>query len=118
MVFFVGFKDLLKEVKGQQRRDMVLKILEYLTDNTGLDLRTWKKAEELMVGEGILTKGGVMDIREHIKEKGRWEGMQEGMQQGMQQVALNMLKSDFKTSVISKITGLSEEEIQKLKNNG
>ena len=115
---FVGFKDLLKEVKGQQRRDMVLKILEYLTDNTGLDLRTWKKAEELMVGEGILTKGGVMDIREHIKEKGRWEGMQEGMQQGMQQVALNMLKSDFKTSVISKITGLSEEEIQKLKNNG
>ena len=26
-----------------------------------------------------------MDIREHIKEKGRWEGRQEGMKQGMRQ---------------------------------
>ncbi len=70
---FIEFKDLLKKAKGQEKKNTVLKILEYLTDNTGLDLKTWKKAEELIVEEGILTKGGIMDIREHIKEKGRWE---------------------------------------------
>ncbi len=95
-------------------------------------LKKAKGFERLIMEEGILTKGGVMDIREHIKEKGRWEGrqegikegmqkgmqqgMQKGMQKGMQQVALNMLGGKFKVPVISKITGLSEEEIKKLKN--
>ncbi len=54
-------------------------------------------------------------------EKGRAEGMQKGMEkgrsEGIEEVALNMLKSNFKFSVISKITGLSEVEIEKLKNN-
>ena len=49
-----------------------------------------------------------MDIREHIKEKGRWEGRQE--------VVLNMLKEKADISFISKVTGLSEKEIKKLKN--
>ena len=109
---FVGFEDLLKLSKGQQKKDTVLKILEYLIDNTGLDLKTWEKAEQLIREEGILPKGGVMDIREHIKEKGRWEGRQEGRQE----VALNMLKSRLDTSLICKVTGLSEKEINKLKN--
>ena len=113
---FVEFKELLKKAKEPQRKDTILKILEYLQDNTGLDLKTWKKAEELIVEEGILTKGGVMDIREHIKEKGRWEGRQEGRKEGRQQVALNMLENKFKPSVICKITGLSENSIKKLKN--
>ena len=34
----------------------------------------------------------------------------------MQQAALNMLGGKFKVPVISKITGLSEKEIKKLKN--
>ena len=121
---FVEFKDFLKKTKEPQRKDTILKILEYLQDNTGLDLNTWKKSERLIMEEGILTKGGVMDIREHIKEKGRWEGRQEGMKEGMrkgvqkgrQEVALNMLENKFKPSVICKITGLSENSIKKLKN--
>ena len=53
-----------------------------------------------------------MDIREHIKEKGRWEGRQEGRQE----VVLNMLKEKADISFISKVTGLSAKEIKKLKN--
>ncbi len=121
---FLGFEDLLKQSKGPQKKDTILKILEYLIDNTGLDLKTWKKAEQLIMEEGILPKGGVMDIREHIREKGRWEGrqegrqegMQKGMQKGMQTVALNMLKEKADPAFISKVTGLSEKEIKKLKN--
>ncbi len=50
-------------------------------------------------------------------EKGMQKGMEKGRAEGMEEVALNMLKSNFKLSVISKITGLSEAEIEKLKNN-
>ena len=73
-----------------------------------------------------------MDIRQEIKEEGIQEGiqkglkagrqeglqkgMQAGMQKGMQAVALNMLKNKFKLSVISEMTGLSEDQINRLKN--
>ena len=49
-------------------------------------------------------------------EKGRKEGMQKGMQKERQVVALNMLKKQLDFSLISEVTGLSEEEIKKLKN--
>ena len=49
--------------------------------------------------------------------KGRLEGRQEGKQEGRQAVAVNMLKNEFKLSVISEVTGLSEDQINKLKNN-
>ena len=54
-------------------------------------------------------------------QKGHAEGMQKGMQKGRQTekqaVALNMLKSGLDSSLICKVTGMSEEEINKLKNN-
>ena len=69
-----------------------------------------------------------MNIREYIKEEGRQEGIQKGrqegrqegiqkgMQEGRQQVVLNMLQKRLDTSLISEVTGLSEEEIKKLQN--
>lgn len=52
-------------------------------------------------------------------EKGREEGREQGIQQGMQQgedntkrlLACNMLTEGFDTAVVSKITGLTEEEV-------
>ena len=105
---FLDFKDILDDLKGERRKDTILKILEYLFDNTDLDVKTWKKAEALLIEEGLLTKGGIMDIREHIREKGRWEGRQE--------VVLNMLKKKLDITLISEVTGLSKKEIKKLKN--
>ena len=61
-----------------------------------------------------------MDVREIIKEQGRWEGerkgLRKGRQEGQQQVILNMLKKKMDISFISEVTGLSEKEIKKLKN--
>ena len=54
-------------------------------------------------------------------EKGRVEGMKKGIEkgraEGMQAVALNMLKEKVDTSFICKVTGLSTDEINKLKNS-
>ena len=100
---------------------MELRILEYLRDNTNLDLKIWKKAEKLLIEAGILKQGGLMqDVWEIIKEKGRWEGerkgLRKGRQEGRQEVVLNMLKEKADISFISKVTGLPEKEIKKLKN--
>ena len=120
---FVEFEDILKGLKNKKKNETILKILEYLIDNTGLDFKTWKRAEKLIVEKGILTKGGIMDIREHIKDKGRWEGRKEGLKEGLKEgrqeekrkVILKMLQKETDISFISEVTGLSEEEILKLK---
>ncbi|MCY4320957.1 MAG: hypothetical protein OXC37_00910 [Bdellovibrionaceae bacterium] len=41
--------------------------------------------------------------------------LEEGIQEGRKETALNMLKEDFEISIISKVTGLAENEILKLK---
>ena len=62
---FGDFEDILKPLSGKQQKDMSLAILEYLFDNTGLDLKTWKETEKLIIEAGILTRGGFMNIREN-----------------------------------------------------
>ncbi len=135
---YAEFEEILKSLKGQARKTVELRILEYLRDNTELDSKTWEKAEKLLIEAGILKQGGLMqDVREIIKEKGRWEGerkglkkglkkgrqegrqegLQEGLQEGRQQVVLNMLKEKADIAFISKVTGLSEKTIRKLKND-
>ena len=94
----------------------VVSIIRYLSKNTKLDLKEWKEAESLLVEEGILTKGGHMDVFERIRQEERQEGIQTGRQEGRQAVILNMLKEKADLSFISKVTGLSEAEIKKLKN--
>ncbi|MDE0119340.1 MAG: Rpn family recombination-promoting nuclease/putative transposase, partial [Bdellovibrionales bacterium] len=118
---YAEFEEILKDLKGKERRTVELRILEYLRDNTELDSKIWEKAEKLLIEAGVLKQGGLMqDVREIIKEKGRWEGEREGLkkgrQEGRQEVVLNMLKEKADITFISKVTGLSEKAIKKLKN--
>ncbi|MCZ6902356.1 MAG: transposase, partial [Rickettsia endosymbiont of Ixodes persulcatus] len=58
-------------------------------------------------------------LAHHWKEEGIQQGIEKGMQlgkaEGKYEVAKNMLISD--SDFISKVTGLSMDEINKLKNN-
>ena len=99
----------------------------------------FKKGEIMNIREAILERGiqkGILKGRqEGIHEgilKGRMEGKMEGLQEGIQQgihegkmeglqegrveMVLNMLKKDAEISFISDVTGLSQDEIKKLKN--
>ena len=49
-------------------------------------------------------------------EKGRKEGRKEGREEAVRKLVLKMLREDADKTFISKITGLSEDEIIKLKN--
>lgn len=52
---------------------------------------------------------------EEGKAKGRLAGKREGKIEGKIEVALNALKRGFSVKVIAEMTGLSENEIRKLK---
>ena len=139
-----GFLNVLKEVWLLKAEEDVLKEAVFLFDNwpgdkddlllslgdyfwatvPGMTEELWKKVENEACKKGIFSKGGYMNIREYIKEEGRQEGIQkgiqkgrqEGIQEGRQQVVLNMIQKKLDASLISELTGLSEEEIKNLKN--
>ena len=101
--------------KGEEMK----RAMEHLQDlSQDEEVRRWEEAREKFIRDQRAEKAYAFDEgMEKGMQKGRAEGMEKGMQKGMQAVALNMLKSNFKLSVISKITGLSEAEIEKLKNS-
>ena len=114
-----GIEDMLSEALSLfdnwtgDKDDLLVNLGNYFWSAVpGMNRELWTKLESLAVKRGIFTKGGYMDIREHIKEEGR----QEGMQQKQQQVVLNMLREKADMGFICKVTGLPEEEIKKLKN--
>ena len=111
--------------------EWILAVAKYLK-SAGVSLKAWDKLEKEALKKGLLKKGGYMDIREEIRMEGRIEGRQEGWQKGQQEgwqkgqqegwqkglqaVVRNMLKNNLDMSLICKVTGLSEKEINKLKN--
>ena len=99
------------------RDNLILSVGNYLWAAVrGMRADLWKELERDGVKQGIFSKGGYMNTREYIKEEGRQEGRQAGRQEVIQQVVLNMLKKKLDTSLISEVTGVSEEEVKKLKN--
>ena len=74
----------------------------------GMTTDLWEELEREGVKQGVFSKGGYMNTREYIKEEGRQERDKE--------IVLNMLKEKAGIDFICKVTGLSEEEVKKLKN--
>jgi predicted transposase/invertase (TIGR01784 family) len=61
-------------------------------------------------------RGKIMTIAERLIEKGKLEGIHEGMMKGKLEVAKNMLAMGQSIQLITRITGLSEEELNRLNN--
>ena len=106
---------LFGELSGENE-DFILYVLDYLESMKVVTNKSWRDLEKELVLEGTFKKGGFMDIREEIKERGRLEGRQEGWQKGQQEIVSNMLKKSADIAFISEMTGLSVDAIKKLKN--
>ena len=50
-----------------------------------------------------------------IRKKGQREGMKVGQKIGIMQVARNMLRAKMNIMVVKDLTGLTEEELKKIK---
>lgn len=108
---------LLKDFEGKQD-ELIVSAADYLLRAVpGMNRELWETAEKRAVARGLLQKGGYMNVTERLKEEGRQEGRQEGWQKGRQEVILKMLKEKADIAFISKVTGLSEKAIRKLKSN-
>ncbi len=136
-----GLVSLFWGVASGIKRDQVLLSVVHYMRSLGVGFDVWGKVERLLVNEGLFKKGGYMDIREHIKaegiregwqkgqqegwqkgqqegwQKGQQEGWQKGRQEYQQELILKMLEAKADLSLISKVTGLSEQKLKKLKND-
>ena len=119
--FIKGSSSLTEEGrKALFRKSEVFKMAESALKDLSVDssVRVLEKLREKWV------RDQVTDFK-YATQKGHEEGMQKGMEKGMQKgmqkerraVALNMLKEQADMCFICKVTGLSEEEIDKLKSN-
>ena len=98
--------DQLEEVS----RDEALQILADAREKARMD----KIAELDYSREEGLAKGRQEGLAQGM-EKGMEKGLAQGMEKGRQEVILNMLKKKADITFISEVTGLSVEEIKKLK---
>ena len=92
-------------------KNEVKEMLEYMNDDSLLVARFYdpdKRREFYM--EGFREEG-----REQGREEERLQGRKEGEKNGIFSVALNMFKKKYKIEDIEEVTGLSKEEIIKLK---
>ena len=91
-----------------------------MAEVTGRIVKLSKEVSDQMIDQAI-QKDRIDRVaeREYAKEEGieqgRKEGLEKGMEKGMALVAVNMLKTKTDISFIAQMTGLSEEEILKLK---
>ncbi len=109
---------LFKEMLQRQRdtEGIILNILKYLLKGYKMKPELCEKMELEMIKEDLIKKGGYMDARDYFREEGRQEGRQAGRKERDKEVILNMLKEKADIAFISKVTGLSEKAIRKLKN--
>ena len=56
--------------------------------------------------------------RESGREEGREEGLKEGLGEERLKIAMNLIRVGASCEIISQATGLSEEEVSRLKNIG
>ena len=131
-IWSLGKDKVLDEGKIEELFSLSDKLSEEERKNLGLKAINYARRyypdfnwEVLLEEKGLnQTGGGTMSLwqdtlaeeREQGLKKGLQKGRQEGLQAGRQAVILNMLKEKADLSFISKVTGLSEEEINKLKN--
>ena len=104
----------------KRKKDLLVGLSDYLHKARGISFELLKKVEKRAITEGILKKGGYMNFTEEIKKEAKLEGWQKGQKEGWQkrnrEVILKMLQEKADISFVSKVTGLSEKEIKKLKN--
>ena len=99
--------------------DSSVRVLEKLREKWVRDQVTdFKYATQKGIEKGIQQgrQEGRKEGRQEGRQEGRKEGMQQGRQEGRKEVALNMLKKQADMAFISAVTGLSMNEIKKLKN--
>ncbi len=130
---------ILCDFKGRRSQDLVRAIIEHLKERTEGELLFSKYIRQLeilsqlrdlqkIVFEEENKMSIIFDIKKDLRyqqgleegmekgeEKGKAEGLSEGMGKEKEKTARAMLLEGLDINIIKKVTGLSEEEIEKLR---
>ena len=120
--YFIKSSSSLTEegLKALFKQSEVFKMAESALKDLSVDssVRLLEKFREKWVHDQVTDlEYAVQKGMEKGREQGREEGMEKGMEKGMQTVALAMLNKQADIVFISEVTGLSQDEINKLKNS-
>ena len=110
----LGEKDLKNVSKGN---GVVKKYMEELVKvNEDADFLNFISVEKdnMMIENSIRDEATKKGLKEGL-EKGLEQGLEQGTEQSKNEIAKNMLKENMDISLISKLTGLSNEQINNLK---
>ena len=111
---FTYIEDLLIYIleKGESKKmeEVLITFQETVSDN--------KRGKIMTIAEQLIEKGKIAGMQIGI-EKGRQEGVEKGIEKGGKlkalQIARNLITQGLSAKIVSKSTGLSEEEIEVLK---
>ncbi|MEX9948287.1 Rpn family recombination-promoting nuclease/putative transposase [Providencia alcalifaciens] len=93
-------------------KDDVVTILNYLF--IIMDSPYYTHIVKTLVDQAENHRGAIMNIAQRLKNEGKVEGRVEGKEETLQEIALKSLQLGLKIDIISKLTGLSDSEIQAL----
>ncbi|MGZ7445648.1 Rpn family recombination-promoting nuclease/putative transposase [Paenibacillus sp. TH7-28] len=101
----------------EQDKQLLEELKEQYPEEGGSIMKLMPVWSRLGYEEGLkegLEEGLEKGIEQGI-EKGMEKGIKQGIAVGMEKAALNMLREGMETSLVAKVTGLSEEQVLKLK---
>ena len=114
-IMILNDEEKLKDIsKGDKELEKVTKKIVTLSKEEELAGIYIKEEQDEWIRDRYKEEGLKLGKEEGIKQ-GRKEGLEEGKKEGIKETAKNLLKSNVDISIISFATGLSNEEIEKLK---
>ena len=119
---FTYIEDLLIYILEKGRSEKMTEVISTFQETVAES----EKGKVMTIADQLREEGRkeAMTMAEKLKEQGRLEGRQEGRQEGIErgeklkalQIARNLVTQGLSAKIVSKSTGLSEEEIERLKN--
>ena len=107
---FTELYDLLGELLSDLKREKFIRKVIEMSKDTFI-LHEWEKEKM----DELTKLAYEEDGHKRGLEQGREQGFTDGLQKRSQEIAKNMLKENLSLDVISKCTGLSHEELEKIK---
>lgn len=110
--------DDIRSVENQCSVDYISKVLTYILEASEINKQNF--IDTVKIGLSTMGEEKAMRLAEQFKQEGRQEGWQGGKQEGkleaLKTVAISLFNQGMPVAQVATVTGLSVQDIEKLKN--
>ena len=108
-------EDRINYIKAMNTERDTYNQIEYARETGRKEGREEGREEGHKVGKEEGLKEGREEGREEGRKEGKEEGKEEGLKEGQSKIAMNLIRLGASCEIIVQATGLSEEEVSRLK---